>query len=97
MCVAFRVGAPGANAYLDAEILVDFESPFEQEDVLGQVGELPHVAQPLEHGRLLCGRFRLHLIPTALSGDHSVRSVPAATRLKGGRIERWCLDQVADV
>lgn len=82
-CAVWLVSAWGANAYLDAKILVDFESPFEQADVLCQVCKLPHVPQSLQCSRFLDGRFCLHLLPTALSCDHLGGACQAATRMEG--------------
>ena len=78
----------GAIAYLDVEILVDLEGPFEQEDVLGQIGKLPHVAQPLQWSLFFLRCLRLHLVPGALSGDHFARSVPFGDASEGGRFGR---------
>jgi hypothetical protein len=72
--------ALGANwAYLDVEVLVDFDGVAKEADVLRQIGKLPHVAQPLESARLLERLLCLHLVTGALSSRHD-ESVPGAAR-----------------
>jgi hypothetical protein len=77
----------GANAmYLDVKVLVEFDRVAEQTDVLGQVGELPHVAQFLQCAGLFDRRLGLHFLGGAFSRRHGCGASRAATRVSNGRI-----------
>lgn len=49
-----NASCPNASAYLDIQIFVDLDHVAEQEYVLHQTRELPHVTQPRQY-RLLFG------------------------------------------
>jgi len=82
----------GANTmYLDVKVLVDFDRVPEQTDVLGQVGELPHIAQFLQCAGLFNRRLGLHFLSGAFSRRHGCGASRAATRVSNVRMR--CSDQ----
>jgi len=89
---ARRAGMAGAKGmYLDVKVLVDFDRVTEETDVLGQICELPHVAQLLQCAGLFNRRLGLHFVGGAFSRRHGCGASRAATRVSYVWI--WCRDQ----
>lgn len=78
---ASTAGTGGAGRiYLSVEILIDLDSSPKGVDILHNVGELPHIPNPVQQAPL--GGLRrlngLHLLPTPLTRHHSCRRSRAA-------------------
>ena len=66
--------------YLDIDVFVYLDCLAEDEDVLHEIRELPHVSNLIEQARSLRWRGRLHLCPTTLAGHHDDEAPGAETR-----------------
>lgn len=66
--------------YLDIDVFVNLDCLAEDEDVLHEIRELPHVSNLIEQARSLRWRGRLHLCPTTLAGHHDDEAPGAETR-----------------
>ena len=74
-------------AYLDVEVLVNLERLAEEEYVLHQRREFPHVSQSLEQRGLFVELGRLHLFMVAFSTRHRTRGAAWVPTAQSGRGE----------
>ena len=58
------------DTYLDAIILIDSSRLSKEEEILRDIGKLPHISKPIEQTRLLRALVRLELLSVALARRH---------------------------
>lgn len=63
--------ATGKGSYLDCKLIINLHSLAKNEQVLHEVGKLPHVSKTVKYAGLLRWRMLyLHLLTPAFSGSH---------------------------
>ena len=65
-----------ANTDLDIQILINLDSPAENEDPLCKIGKLPHVANAIKETSFFWRLDSLHLLSASLPGRHHLAGQP---------------------